>query len=75
MFIIAGQPTVTFTFRAKSGGAVLAQASQRVAVGPTTACDPMSLSIEGRERTPLLGGSAFLATVGKLLGLALTASH
>jgi hypothetical protein len=34
----------------------------------------MSLTIEGRSQTALLGGSGFLAAVGKLLGLALAAS-
>ena len=71
--ILVNGPTVTFTFRASSGGRVLAHASQRFVLGPTTACDPMSLSIEGRQQTPLLGGSTFLGAVGKLLGLALTA--
>ena len=70
MIMING-PTVTFSFRASPGGKVLAQASQIVMPGPTTACDPMRLSIEGRTQTPLLGASSFLAAVGRLLGLKL----
>ena len=73
MFVL-NAPRVTFTFRASAGGRVLAQASQNVVQGPTTSCDPMSLTIEGRSQTALLGGSGFLAAVGKLLGLALAAS-
>jgi hypothetical protein len=67
-------PTVTFTFRAGADGAVLAQASQIAFPGPATACDPMTLTINGRKQTPLLGGSGFLAASGRLLGLTLTAS-
>ena len=72
--IIVNGPTVTFTFRASAGGSVLAQAIQMVVHGPTTACDPMRLTIAGRQQTPLLGGSSFLVAVGKLLGLQLAAS-
>ena len=72
--ILVDGPTVTFTFRAKAGGTVLAVASQNVAQGPSGVCNPMRLSIDGRSQTPLLGGSAFLAATGKLLGLTLAAS-
>ncbi len=69
--IVLNGPTVTLTFRASAGGSVLAAASQTVMPAPTTACDPMRLTIEGRTQTPLLGGSAFLVSVGRLLGLKL----
>jgi len=65
-------PVATFTFRA-AGGAVLARASQPVVSGPTTACDPMGFTIRGRRQTPLLGGTGFLAEVGRLLGHTLAA--
>lgn len=73
--IPAGAPAVTLTFRAKSGGAVLAQASQlALAIETPTPCDPVTLSIGGHKQTPLLAGSGFLTAVGKLLGLQLAAS-
>ena len=72
--ILVNGPTVTFAFRASAGGSVLAKASQNVAQGPSSVCNPMRLIIEGRSQTPLLGGSAFVAAAGKLLGLPLTAS-
>ena len=69
-------PRVTLTFRAAGAGAVLAQASQPADLpGPTTACDPMSLAIRGRARTPLLGGIGALRAVGRLLGVTLTKSR
>lgn len=72
--ILVNGPTVTLSFRVSAGGSVLAQASQNVAQGPSSVCNPMRLSINGRSQTPLLGGSSFLAAAGKLLGLPLAAS-
>lgn len=73
--IPAGAPVVTLTFRARSGGAVLAQASQlALALEVATPCDPVTLRIGGRRQTPLLAGSGFLTAVGKLLGLKLAAT-
>jgi len=73
--IPAGAPTVTFTFRSKLGGAVLARASQlALAMEAATPCDPLTLRIGGHQQTPLLAGSGFLTAVGKLLGRRLAAS-
>jgi hypothetical protein len=68
----AGAPVVTFTFRRRLGGAVVARATQLAgAVEPTTACDPMTLSIEGRRWPPLLGGAAVVHNAQRLLGIRL----
>ena len=68
----AGGPVVTFTFRTSDGGAVLARASQPASSRePTTPCDPMTFSIRGHQRTPLLGGAAVLHAAGRLLGVRL----
>ncbi len=65
-------PTITFTFRASPGGAILAAASEHSDVQePTTPCDPLSFSVRGTPRTPLLRGAAFLAAAGRLLGVRL----
>jgi hypothetical protein len=73
--IPAGAPRVTLSFRAKSGGAVLARASQlALALETPTACDSVSLTIGGHAQTPLLAGSGFLVAVGKVLGVPLAAS-
>jgi hypothetical protein len=73
--IPAGAATVTLTFRAKSGGVLLARAAQlALAWEIPTACDPVTLTIGGRAQHPLLAGSAFLTAIGKLLNLPLAAS-
>jgi hypothetical protein len=65
-----GEPVVTFTFLASDGGAVLASAGQLAGVSePTTPCDPMTFSIRGRARTPLLGGARVVTQAGRLLGV------
>jgi hypothetical protein len=67
-----GALVVTFTFRARDGGTVLATASQSASARePTTSCDPMSFSIRGRSQTPLLGGAAVVHRAGRLLGVRL----
>jgi hypothetical protein len=64
------QPVVTFTFRASDGGTVLARASEPASARePTTSCDPMTFSIRGHSKTPLLGGAAIVAKAGRLLGV------
>ena len=69
--LTANGPTVTFTFRAATGGRVLAQATQLMLGGRSGPCDPMRFTIAGAAQTPLLGGSGFVAAVGTLLGLEL----
>jgi hypothetical protein len=65
-----GEPVVTFTFLASDGGTVLASAAQLAGVSePTTPCDPMTFSIRGHARTPLLGGAAVVTKAGRLLGV------
>ena len=65
-------PVVTFTFRRELGGAVIARASELAsAVEPTTACDPMTLTIEGHPWPPLLGGAAVVHAAQRLLGVRL----
>jgi hypothetical protein len=64
------EPVVTFTFRASDGGTVLARASELASARePTTSCDPMTFSIRGHAKTPLLGGAAVVAKAGRLLGV------
>lgn len=66
----ASGPIVTFTFRASDGGTVLARASEpSSAREPTTSCNPMTFSIRGHQKTPLLGGAAVAAKAGRLLGV------
>jgi hypothetical protein len=66
----AGEPVVTFTFRASDGGSALASASQLASARePTTSCDPMTFSIRGHPETPLLGGAAVVHAAGRLLGV------
>jgi hypothetical protein len=68
-------PVVTFTFRAKRHGPIVAQATQLAsATDPTTGCDAMSFSIRGRPRAPLLGGAKVVRTVQRLLGVQLALS-
>lgn len=63
-------PIVTFTFRANDEGTVLASASEPASARePTTSCDPMTFSIRGHPRTPLLGGAAVVGKAGRLLGV------
>jgi hypothetical protein len=65
-------PFVTFTFRVTQGGRALAQASEPAwATEPTTACDPMTLTISGRVQTPLLGGASVVQKAEALLGVTL----
>jgi len=62
--------TITFSFRARRGGAALAQASELAsATEPTTSCDAMSFSVRGHTETPLLDGPAVVARVERLLGV------
>ena len=71
----ADAPIVTFTFRAATGGPVLARASEPAyATEPTTPCDPMTIVIEGRRRTPLLGGAAVVHAAQQMLGIKLSRS-
>jgi hypothetical protein len=69
----AAPPGVTFTFTATVGGPVLALAAEPAgAVEPTTPCDPMTLTIQGRPQIPLLGGAAVVAEAQRLLGVKLS---
>lgn len=65
-------PFVTFAFRATQGGPLLAQATEPGwAREPTTACDPMALTILGHAWTPLLGGASVVRRSQALLGVTL----
>jgi hypothetical protein len=65
-------PLVTFTFRATLRGQVLAQASEAAwASEPTTACDPLRLTISGREQAALLGGASVIQEAQAMLGVSL----
>lgn len=64
--------TVTFTFRAITGGPALAQAGEPAsASGPVSPCEPMDLTISGRVFTPLLGGAVVVEQAQTLLGVTL----
>ena len=64
------EPVVRFTFLASDGGTVLASAAQLAGVSePTTPCDPMTFSIRGHTRRPLLGGAAVVTKAGRLVGV------
>jgi hypothetical protein len=66
---VPGLAMVTFTFRAHRGGPALAQASEDADdVVPTTACDPLRVTIAGRAQTPLLGGATLLREISRMLG-------
>jgi hypothetical protein len=66
---VTGLPVVTFVFRAAEGGRPLAVARETAdVVSPTTACDPLSFSVRGRARTPLLGGARLLRQVSRIVG-------
>lgn len=68
----ADAPVVTFTFRRELEGAVIARASELAsAVEPTTACDPMTLTIGGHPWPSLLGGAAVVHHAQRLLGVRL----
>lgn len=61
------RPKTTFVFRGRGHGPALAKAE--FPVDAEGACDDaMSLTIDGRRRTPLAGGSAALAKIGRVLG-------
>jgi hypothetical protein len=61
-------PVATLTFRASRDGPVVARASQVAnATEPTTSCDPMYLTLFGKEQTPLLEGVAAIRTIQELL--------
>lgn len=65
-------PVVTFTFRAATGGPVLADASEPAyATEPTTPCDPMTITIQGRRWTPLLGGASVVHAAQEMLRIKL----
>jgi hypothetical protein len=65
-------PFVTFSFTATQGGPLLAQATEPGwAREPTTACDPMALTILGHAWTPLLGGASVVRRSQALLGVTL----
>jgi hypothetical protein len=65
-------PVVTFTFRAATGGPVLADASEPAyATEPTTPCDPMTITIQGRRGTPLLGGASVVHAAQEMLRIKL----
>ena len=71
----ADAAVVTFAFRAALGGPVLAHASEPAyAVEPTTPCDPMTIVVDGRRWTPLLGGAAVVHAAQRMLGIKLAPS-
>jgi hypothetical protein len=66
---VPGLPQVSFVFRDHEGGQALAVASEPAdVVAPTTACDPLSFSVGGQARTPLLGGAPLLREVSRIIG-------
>ncbi len=68
-------PVVTFTFRAARGGPVLARGSEPAyATEPTTPCDPMTITIDGRRWTPLLGGASVVHAAQQALHVKLQRS-
>jgi len=71
----ADAPVVTFTFRAAPGGPALANASEPAyATEPTTPCDPMTIAVEGRRWTPLLGGASVVHAAEQMLRIKLERS-
>jgi len=64
----AGQPIVTFDFRAAAGRPVLAQASLTDDSFGSGPCNPVSFSIRSHGQNPLIGGN-FLGQVQRLLGV------
>jgi hypothetical protein len=65
-------PVVTFTFRATPAGPVLADAREPAyATEPTTPCDPMTITIDGRRWTPLLGGASVVDSAQQILHIKL----
>ena len=65
-------PIVTFTFRARLDRPALAVAREPAfATEPTTPCDPMTFSIRGHARRPLLGGAAVVRAASRMLGIRL----
>ncbi len=68
-------PEVTFTFRTAPRGPVLAHASEPAyATEPTTPCDPMTITIDGRRWTPLLGGASVVHATQQMLHIKLQRS-
>jgi hypothetical protein len=66
---VPGLPQVSFVFRDHEDGQALAVASEPAdVVAPTTACDPLSFSVGGQARTPLLGGAPLLREVSRIIG-------
>jgi hypothetical protein len=71
----ADAAVVTFTFRAAPSGPVLARASEPAyATEPTTPCDPMTITIQGRRWTPLLGGATVVHAAQRMLRIKLERS-
>jgi hypothetical protein len=65
-------PVVTFAFRERDEGTVLASASEPASARePSTSCNPMTFSIRRHPQTPLLGGAAVVGRAGRLLGVQL----
>jgi hypothetical protein len=65
-------PVVTFTFRAATGGPVLADASEPAgATEPTTPCDPMTIVIDGRRWPSLVGGASVVHAAQQMLRIKL----
>ncbi|HEY5195008.1 MAG TPA: hypothetical protein VIJ39_14220 [Solirubrobacteraceae bacterium] len=65
-------PFVNFTFRSTRHGPTLAQASEAAwASEPSSACEPMRLTIAGRPRTALLDGPSVVRKAQALLGVTL----
>jgi hypothetical protein len=70
----AGAPQVTFVFRSRHLGPVLARASENADVSePTGPCAPLTFSVRGRAEPALLHGASFLHAVGRLIGATLRA--
>jgi hypothetical protein len=66
----ADSPVATFTSRSAPGGRVLARATQLIESGAKRgSCEPMTLTVNGHPRTPLLGGTSVVRAAERLLGV------
>lgn len=66
--MVAGWPDVTLRFRARSGGRVLATATESDTGYGSYACNPLTLRVPGHAVRALLGGQ-FLEHLQRLLGV------
>ncbi len=66
--LLGGQPVVTFDFRTRASGPLLAKVTLTDYGFPSYQCNPIDFSIRGHPQKPLLGGN-FLTQVERLLGV------